>query len=95
MVVRTRGIDPVRLSEKFCWQSKAGRNKDEIFVREIVLPYLSGAIDAATKKGQRLSTRLGLLPMARIAALQRSSTLNDTNQYDYDRDNQQDVDEST
>jgi hypothetical protein len=33
--------------------------------------------------------------MARIAGLQRSSTLNDTNQYDYDRDNQQDVDEST
>ena len=29
---------------------KLGETKDEIFVREIVLPYLTSAIDAATKK---------------------------------------------
>ena len=31
---------------------KLGETKDEIFVREIVLPYIKTAIDAATKKGE-------------------------------------------
>lgn len=34
---------------KFIRDVKLGETKDEIFVREIVLPYLSSAIDAATK----------------------------------------------
>ena len=34
---------------KFIRDVKLGETKDEIFVREIVLPYLSSAIDAAMK----------------------------------------------
>ena len=39
---------------KFIRDVKLGETKDEIFAREIVLPYLSSAIDAATKKDQRV-----------------------------------------
>jgi len=35
--------------QKFIRDVKLGETKDEIFVREIVLPYLRSAIDAATK----------------------------------------------
>jgi len=37
---------------KFTRDVKLGETKDEIFVREIVLPYVKSAIDAATKKCQ-------------------------------------------
>jgi hypothetical protein len=36
--------------QNFIRDVKLGETKDEIFVREIVLPYLSSAIYAATKK---------------------------------------------
>ena len=36
--------------QTFIRDVKLGETKDEIFVREIVLPYLTSAIDAATKK---------------------------------------------
>ena len=35
--------------QKFIRDVKLGETKDEIFVRELVLPYLRSAIDAATK----------------------------------------------
>ena len=38
--------------QKFIRDVTLGETKEEIFVREIVLPYLSTAIDAAMKKGQ-------------------------------------------
>jgi len=38
--------------QKFIRDVKLGETKDEIFVREIVLPYLSSAINAATKESQ-------------------------------------------
>jgi len=38
--------------QKFISDVKLGETKDEIFVRKIVLPYLTSAIDAATKKCQ-------------------------------------------
>jgi hypothetical protein len=39
--------------QKFIGDVKLGETKDEIFVREIVLPYLNSAIDAATTKEKR------------------------------------------
>ena len=38
--------------QKFIRGIKLGETKNEIFVREIVLPYLSNAIDAATRKDE-------------------------------------------
>ena len=38
--------------KSFIGKVKLSETKDKIFVREIVLPYLSSAIDAATKKCQ-------------------------------------------
>ena len=38
--------------QKIIRDVKLGETKDEIFVREIVLPYIKTAIDAATKKGE-------------------------------------------
>jgi hypothetical protein len=38
--------------KSFIGKVKLGETNDEIFVRKIMLPYLSSAIDAATKKCQ-------------------------------------------
>jgi hypothetical protein len=38
--------------QKFIRDVKLGETKDEIFVREVVLPYLRSAINAATKESQ-------------------------------------------
>jgi len=38
--------------KSFIGKANSAKTKDKIFVREIVLPYLSSAIDAATKKCQ-------------------------------------------
>ena len=38
--------------QKFIRDVKLGETKDEIFVREIVLPYMKSAIDAATRKDE-------------------------------------------
>ena len=37
---------------KFFLDVKMGETKEEIFVREVVLPYIKNAIDAATKKDE-------------------------------------------
>ena len=38
--------------QNFIRDVKLGATKDEIFVREIVLPYIKTAIDAATRKDE-------------------------------------------
>jgi hypothetical protein len=38
--------------QKFIRDVKLGETKDEIFVREIVLPYMKSAVDAATRKDE-------------------------------------------
>ena len=50
--------------QKFIRDAKLGETKDEIFVKEIVLPYLSSAIDVATKERPKaLSVWLPYFPL--------------------------------